>query len=229
MFMVLLGVMLSQDAQAFYNPSTGRWLSRDPVAEVGFKMISYRRTPNLHGDGLNDYAFVGNNNVNRIDVLGLMKWSEVVAFKDKLDAKVSKECCWFFCKSAHLQFDITGAASGETITAQAGPFPLTTCISKVFYFWWSCYDAVAEGPDNSTRQGWFPSGASFSRTQSPAFMAEYYDIFDPYNIDVQCAAVVILCVDGQKRAVLTQAYSELAWAWDKSNSSWNPPTRADKN
>ena len=53
----LLGlVTVSQDAQAFYNPSTGRWLSRDPIGEVG--------GPNLH-------AFVGNASSGRIDVLGL--------------------------------------------------------------------------------------------------------------------------------------------------------------
>jgi hypothetical protein len=26
-------LMLAQSALAFYNPSTGRWLSRDPIAE----------------------------------------------------------------------------------------------------------------------------------------------------------------------------------------------------
>ncbi|MGE9269527.1 MAG: RHS repeat domain-containing protein, partial [Verrucomicrobiales bacterium] len=40
----------------YYNPETGRWLSRDPIAERG---------------GLNLYAFVGNNGVNWVDILGL--------------------------------------------------------------------------------------------------------------------------------------------------------------
>jgi len=38
MFMLmvgLLGVCLGQQAHAFYNPSTGRWLSRDPIEEKG--------------------------------------------------------------------------------------------------------------------------------------------------------------------------------------------------
>jgi len=30
---ILLGVFLRQEAQAYYNPSTGRWLSRDPIGE----------------------------------------------------------------------------------------------------------------------------------------------------------------------------------------------------
>lgn len=40
----------------YYDPETGRWLSRDPIGERG---------------GLNLYAFVGNDPVGFIDVLGL--------------------------------------------------------------------------------------------------------------------------------------------------------------
>ena len=40
----------------YYNPSTGRWLSRDPIAEKG---------------GVNLYGMVGNNPINWVDSLGL--------------------------------------------------------------------------------------------------------------------------------------------------------------
>jgi RHS repeat-associated protein len=40
----------------FYDPSTGRWLNRDPIEEQG--------GPNLYG-------FVGNNAINRVDFFGL--------------------------------------------------------------------------------------------------------------------------------------------------------------
>ena len=39
-----------------YNPLTGRWLSRDPIGEIG---------------GLNVYGYVGNDPVNSIDPFGL--------------------------------------------------------------------------------------------------------------------------------------------------------------
>jgi len=52
----LLAVTLVQNAQAFYNPSTGRWLNRDPIEEL---------------DGPNLYAFVHNNPANQLDALGL--------------------------------------------------------------------------------------------------------------------------------------------------------------
>ncbi len=40
----------------YYMPETGRWLSRDPIEEEG---------------GMNLYGFVGNDGVNKIDLLGL--------------------------------------------------------------------------------------------------------------------------------------------------------------
>jgi hypothetical protein len=40
-----------------YSPELGRWLSRDPIAEVG---------------GINLYVFVANTSVNKIDLLGLV-------------------------------------------------------------------------------------------------------------------------------------------------------------
>ena len=36
MLMLALLVALVQDAQAFYNPNTGRWLSRDPLSDAAF-------------------------------------------------------------------------------------------------------------------------------------------------------------------------------------------------
>jgi RHS repeat-associated protein len=41
----------------YYNPSTGRWLSRDPIEERG---------------GKNLYGFLGNNGINRVDLKGLL-------------------------------------------------------------------------------------------------------------------------------------------------------------
>ncbi|MEQ1935470.1 MAG: RHS repeat-associated core domain-containing protein, partial [Fimbriimonadaceae bacterium] len=47
----------SHEAYAFYNPSTGRWLSRDPIEEKG---------------GMNPYCFNCNDGVRRWDYLGLL-------------------------------------------------------------------------------------------------------------------------------------------------------------
>jgi hypothetical protein len=46
-------------AQAFYNPDTGRWLSRDPIEEM---------------DGPNQHAFLHNGPVNKVDLDGRTGW-----------------------------------------------------------------------------------------------------------------------------------------------------------
>ena len=48
----------------YYNPSTGRWLSRDPIEEQG---------------GVNLYGFVGNNPTNSQDALGLASLRSYIA------------------------------------------------------------------------------------------------------------------------------------------------------
>jgi hypothetical protein len=53
---VMLAVLLfTPAAHAFYNPSTGRWLTRDPIEEKG---------------GLPTYAFSKNDGCSQIDALG---------------------------------------------------------------------------------------------------------------------------------------------------------------
>jgi RHS repeat-associated protein len=52
---------LSYYGYRFYNPAIGRWITRDPLGEAG---------------GINLYGFVGNNPINRVDLLGL--WGEDV-------------------------------------------------------------------------------------------------------------------------------------------------------
>ncbi len=48
----LLGLVAAQSAQAFYNPSTGRWSSRDPIGELGHELLR------LSASGIN-YNSVG--------------------------------------------------------------------------------------------------------------------------------------------------------------------------
>lgn len=54
--LVLLGLVLAPAAQAYYNSSTGRWLSRDPIGEQG---------------GRNLGAPVSNDVIDQVDYLGL--------------------------------------------------------------------------------------------------------------------------------------------------------------
>jgi hypothetical protein len=60
-FVFAILLTASHTASAFYDPHIGRWVSRDPIGEHG---------------GPNVYAFVGNDSVNKTDMLGL--WATAV-------------------------------------------------------------------------------------------------------------------------------------------------------
>ncbi|MEI2725056.1 MAG: RHS repeat-associated core domain-containing protein [Verrucomicrobiota bacterium] len=72
LLVLLLGVALGREAQAFYNPSAGRWLNRDPIEETG---------------GANFTGFVGNAPSQRIDAKGLVGMGDVRLRERSCDCK----------------------------------------------------------------------------------------------------------------------------------------------
>jgi len=77
LMVLLLGVFLGQQAQAFYNPSTGRWLSRDPIEEKG---------------GRNLYGFVNNEPAGTVDVLGKAKFPLTPQIAEMVDGGKVYHC-----------------------------------------------------------------------------------------------------------------------------------------
>jgi len=88
--LVLFVLLTAQIASAYYCPSTGRWLSRDPIGESGFQALQtatraprigsstssqtarwIQRDPIPKNDESNIYEFVGNNPIMVSDRLGL--------------------------------------------------------------------------------------------------------------------------------------------------------------
>ncbi len=55
----------------YYNPSTGRWISRDPISERGFNLLTGDGSTGAL-DGSGQYAFVSNDGVDKADPLGLV-------------------------------------------------------------------------------------------------------------------------------------------------------------
>jgi RHS repeat-associated protein len=56
----------------YYNPSTGRWLSRDPLEEPGFiRITKNRRALTVRREQANAYLFVANDSLSIVDYLGL--------------------------------------------------------------------------------------------------------------------------------------------------------------
>lgn len=87
MIVVLFALLTAQIASAYYCPSTGRWLSRDPIDEPGFKTLQI--TPRIENSASsqtarwiqrdsastksepNIYEFAGNNPIITIDKFGI--------------------------------------------------------------------------------------------------------------------------------------------------------------
>ena len=85
---VLFVLLTAQIASAYYCPSTGRWLSRDPIGEPGLQMtrivrsvmgasqLAPSRWPSRDSigekGGVNLYAFVHNMTLNSYELLGLI-------------------------------------------------------------------------------------------------------------------------------------------------------------
>lgn len=84
---VLFVLLTAHIASAYYCPSDGRWLSRDPIGEPGFQVLQVPQMPNaiqqqaarwIERDPVttqqtaNPYAFLGNKPIRQTDLLGLV-------------------------------------------------------------------------------------------------------------------------------------------------------------
>lgn len=86
---VLFMLAAVQIASAYYSPSTGRWLSRDPMGEPGFQALQetspqidnsiqqqsarwIERDPITVEQTANSYAFLGNKPIRQTDLLGMV-------------------------------------------------------------------------------------------------------------------------------------------------------------
>ncbi len=86
---LLLWLAFAPLAQAFYNPSTGRWLNRDPIEELG---------------GMNLHGFVLNNPVDYVDKLGMSCFSCNAGSAPAPDADAGGGGAGHACKKGTLTF-----------------------------------------------------------------------------------------------------------------------------
>jgi hypothetical protein len=63
-------VTFAINASAFYDPTVGRWISRDPIGERGFALQAAISKTKLTTD-FSPYGFVNNSVVDQYDYLGL--------------------------------------------------------------------------------------------------------------------------------------------------------------
>lgn len=104
---LFVALWTAQTALAWYDPSTGRWLTRDPIGEPGFQALQrVRAIPQATGvasssgrwihrdrpDNENRYLFVGNNPVSHVDPLGLIKFEGCEGREEELQQQFNNFC-----------------------------------------------------------------------------------------------------------------------------------------
>jgi hypothetical protein len=106
LIVLLFMLLMAQIASAYYCPSTGRWLARDPISEPGFQTTQMaarmpastssrwlNRDPlsepgfeaasgskSNQNTGANAYLFVGNSPETIVDPYGLSVWSTIKGY-----------------------------------------------------------------------------------------------------------------------------------------------------
>jgi len=87
----------------YYNPSLGRWLGRDPIEEKG---------------GLHLYGFVGNNGVNKWDVLGMVAENDSSSGSDEGDRDNSDDT-WRNRQGGDV---VAGLPGNDGVWSDNGPY-----------------------------------------------------------------------------------------------------------
>jgi hypothetical protein len=131
LLIVCASLLLAHDALAFYNPQTGRWLSRDPIEERG---------------GKNLYAFVANDPIKSIDSLGQLR----LVMESIKAPKATSDCGG---AESTIKYRLDGAVgkSGWLIQHVKGDYKVTDCKGNpikgkygTFEYWeaWHVIDGV---------------------------------------------------------------------------------------
>jgi RHS repeat-associated protein len=200
----------------YYNPSTGRWLSRDPMGEKG---------------GLNLYEFVLNSSVNYVDLLGLLTRSAIEQTARDMDNAIKNiPCC---CPGERaVALALSGSASGSSVTLTAKITPTgkvsPTCpVPIVKIYWWDCYTAQGVFPPNPIKDfhdyGWYEGGTTEGGDQvGGTHVIGGIDWGDSMHWDWTYMVIYITCKGGYEHAILSPQAPDEQFTWSTKTKSWIP-------
>jgi len=239
----------------YCDPNTGRWNSRDPIAERASSLLRFagqhdallRRT--TEGDEIDSYwpdiapirsqteerqlyAFAGNDGINFVDELGLMRLSDLLTKFRKHAKETNGKPCPCNCSPPKLKAQIFGASGGgQMVSAMftdtfSMAFLTDPCISNQEVYWFDCYSASQEaGFPNAAwgDYGWSgPAPHSYSKTAAPGALSGTSGR-DPYHIDVASILIWDECDGGRLQSKMLPS-NRVEWTWDKKAKVWSGPT-----
>jgi hypothetical protein len=179
----MLSLLLPQAGQCFYNTSTGRWLSRDPISEKG---------------GLNVYGYVMNQPTDAVDTLGL-DWRSTLDDAAFGEGFLGGAFNWFFQgDNVHVPFstydpgwapdDFRGFAGHIRSVCSACPARAPVGLSRVRDLFREGFTTILlkGGPGNITvRLRGFISSFNDSCPCRWRFRGEVTIAADPFDFDPQ--------------------------------------------
>jgi RHS repeat-associated protein len=203
----------------YYNPSTGRWLSRDPSSEHNRDLEKFA------------YSMLGNDPCNNIDYLGLERLSDILAGIAEANRRLMAlyglngiQCCCHDSISDY-KMSVIFSASGNTATGNA-TIKLGKCASLITYYWWDCFsaheEARAHGASDWTDWGWSGGSSSYNKTASPGWYNRWIDPSDASHLMMNVLLVYSICENGALR-IRSSAGPWGLFTWDYSSDQWLVP------
>ena len=219
LLMAAVAFFTALNVQAYFDPSIGRWASRDPAGEDTGE--------------LNLYGFVSNDPIGNLDEFGLSKFSDFQNRVKMLDQTVNKISCCCPNVPSYVGVEISGTSSGTGSSASVtGTTKIDKhgCINSYSFEWLDCYTAHDEagffnqallGADFHD-YGYNPGGDSYTKSAHPGMWA-WTGAGDPYHIAMDAYVIYIYCGGGYLHASYRTS-NELIWTWNKKSKSWTGPS-----
>ena len=195
----------------------GKWNSRDPSEKAG---------------GMSLYGFVSNHPIDDVDAFGLMRWGDLMAIKDRVNAAVRDVTCCCDKRTA-LRATITGTASGQQVTdtVQLEKIGCVDTIAVVQYYWSDCATAQHDYAEDHSpsrprgRQAWQDYGwheGGNPQTQSHrGNPRHWWDMSDNSHWNWQVAVLYVFC--GQDGRYHDRIAMSNAVEWDWHRGGWTNP------
>jgi len=182
--------------QAYFDPSVGRWASRDSINEEGSHLLRYpdsytvsgaesllgtswdTRQQSLCRDETPLYLFNSNDGVNGYDLFGMMSAADVQNDYEQRKAAIAAANikCSCTCTDQKDTYSISGGVSSGgwfSIDTVFGYSSWRNCVGSsccgplnTTYYWWDCYSGHDEGDKNN--RGWSVGSIKYSKTATPA-------------------------------------------------------------
>jgi RHS repeat-associated protein len=146
----------------YYNPSTGRWPSRDPIGERG---------------GVNLYTFVKNSPLSWVDILGRLSAIQFGALTDS--------GCGAFSVNWVLALDQPARADGVIVQEITFEYRATGAFDQVIQEsvkYWEALPVAANAPaPNNIWDTWsIPSSTGYNGSETMSANAKFYE--NPNNV-----------------------------------------------